>query len=452
MPNKISPFYFICIFWGPKYREAFSDWCLAALLADRNIPAMSSEHRAESRAVIVTTPSDWADLQNDANFIRMSELIDPVYIEFTPPTPDEPKMLAMSRGHKLASEFAYRNKAAGIFLTPDLILSNGSVEAIVRLAQNGKKVVLCSAVRFTEEGCVKELRDMGALRPGAALSISARDLVGVAVRNLHSETLRYEWGVPYFAESPISPFWHVPGETGLVLYSFSWAPLLVDYAAIPDHDTSTFDKWTLDGDYVYRNFGGGHEDEIHVVTDSDEIMLVSFTSEKELHFDLVPQWPFNSRIFGELARMSALSYLYHSEVMDPLKRRIFGMAVRLHSAPLNKRWKKVERRAAFTIGQSVGIHPRSQQKLGGLSRFARSPLRTAGVSMFRRLGMGGPANHWGNLVPRLRNYRSMAIHGRNLLWQEIYVARKNQVKWIVVNRRFVARRIGQKFGLPGRPQ
>ena len=66
----------------------------------------------------------------------------------------------------------------------------------------------------------------------------------------------------------------------MIIHSFSWAPLLVDYSAIKKHDTSTFENWTLDGDYIFQNFK--NIDLIHVVEDSDEIMLVSFTSEKRI--------------------------------------------------------------------------------------------------------------------------------------------------------------------------
>ena len=59
-----------------------------------------------------------------------------------------------------------------------------------------------------------------------------------------------------------------------MLHSLSWAPLLLDYGAVGDHDTSTFDQWTLDGDYLFNN--SGNMKKIHVVQDSDEIFLASW--------------------------------------------------------------------------------------------------------------------------------------------------------------------------------
>ena len=125
------------------------------------------------------------------------------------------------------------------------------------------------------------------MKNGKPLAISARKLMNLALKNLHSETLRYEFEAAYFADSPISVYWWVSPGKGMVIHSFSWAPLVVDYGALTSHDTKTFDKWTLDGDYIHRNFP--NPGDVHVVTDSDEISLVSFTKESELHFDLIPE-------------------------------------------------------------------------------------------------------------------------------------------------------------------
>jgi hypothetical protein len=80
-------------------------------------------------------------------------------------------------------------------------------------------------------------------------------MVAACVHSFHSETLRYEWESSCFTNFPAACWWRVPGEEGIVLHSLSWAPLLFDYSALGDHDTSVFDTWTLDGDYVYPKSG-----------------------------------------------------------------------------------------------------------------------------------------------------------------------------------------------------
>ena len=362
-PDIRAPFYFICVFWGERYWREFCRLCLASMLAPGNIPSLEDGIRASSRFVIVTTRADWEALQDDPTFILMKRHIEPMFIELPRPGADENKMSAMSRGHALASEAAFRARACGVYLTPDLVLSDGSVVALQRLSRAGRKVVLCVAVRFTEEGCLPELEALGVMEPGAPMVLPARTLVGVALRNIHSETRRYEWDSPYFAEVPISPYWRVSGEEGIVMHSFSWAPLLVDYSALAEHDASTFEEWTLDGDYVHRNFGDHGDEAIHVVTDSDEITLVSFTREADLHFDLTAQWWKSWRYVGPSMKLSYLWALYGSAVMDDLKRRIFDRAVRLHGADLSPRWDETESRAAAIIAAATIDPPRFSERL-----------------------------------------------------------------------------------------
>ena len=143
--------------------------------------------------------------------------------------------------------------------------------------------------------------------------------------HMHSETRRYEWDAPYFyARSPVVVWWKVP-EGGLLMHSTCWAPMVVDYSALASHDMSTLHDWTIDGDYINRNFPA--RDDVHA---SSTMMLISFTPEsrltylplKRLRTDYVPAI---SRWFKE---MNLRSFVF-SRAMDPLKRKLFAMPLRI---------------------------------------------------------------------------------------------------------------------------
>ena len=239
-------------------------------------------------------------------------------------------MAIMSSGHKVASERAFRDNAMGVFLTPDLVLSDGSVKFLNRLGNAGKTAVLCLAVRFAEEGFLSELRSRKIMIEDEPMCLDARTLVEIAIKNIHSETKRYEWFGKCFAELPISPYWQVD-EEGFLFYSFSWAPLLVDYSSLKKHDTSTFDEWTLDGDYLNKNFGSQSIENIYAVRDTDEINLISFTRESDLHFDTSPYlWCRLPKISKKMKQIF-LRELFEGPIMDDLKRKIFGEPVFMHS-------------------------------------------------------------------------------------------------------------------------
>lgn len=351
----LQPFYFTVVFWGEVHRRYFLDLLLASLLSPNNIPALNPARK--SKFLIVTTREDWEALQLELLFLQMQRYVEPVWFEMAFPHERESKMLVMSQGHKQVTMLAFADLAYGVFVTPDLVLSDGSVAAMERLAEAGKKVVLSVAIRFAQETLLAEMEREGYLKPGQPLVLPARDLMRMALQHLHTETLRYEFDAPYFAEQPISVYWQVPGGGGIIIYSFSWAPLLVDYSTLGDHDASTFDEWTMDGDYIHRNFPDPND--VYVSRDSDELVLVSFTKEADLHFDLTVdprrRW-WNG--FAAPAKSQRIRDLRDSSIMDPLKRSILTQPVYLHSADITPVWHKWRTHADDII--ATACHPRDQ--------------------------------------------------------------------------------------------
>ena len=342
-------FYFSAIFWGERYVDEYCRFCLASLLASDNIPAMSEDLRKISRLVVACPKSEWEMLQARPLFKQAAALIEPLWLELSDGTADEHKMTRMSRGHRLISERAFSDKVAAVYLTPDLMLSNGSVKSLERHARRGKAVVLCIAVRFAEEGCLRDFERFGLLKDGEPLEVHARTLSEVAVRNLHSETLGWDFEGPRFSKQPICPYWQVPGEVGVVMFGYSWAPLLVDYRALADHDTSTFDNWTLDGDYVDRNFRDLSDNRLHVVKDSDDVMLASFTRESELNIVYPRKAVLSLPLIGFATRVALIRELHSGPVMDELKRRIVSRPVFIHGGHLRQSYTDTVERASRII-------------------------------------------------------------------------------------------------------
>ena len=253
-------FYFIVVVWGERFCDYFLEYCLPSLLSPGNIPALRS--RSPSKFLIATRPEDWERIRATAIFREMERFVTPVFFEIPPCPPGRSGCEHMGVGHKLCCEFAFREKGYAMVLTPDCMLSEGSIGCLQDLAKKGAKVVLAAALRFGEEPFLDNLRQAGAIPresrrdSGDSLVISGRTMVSAAIQGFHSETLRFEWDAPYFfAQLPSAIWWRVPGEQGIVLHSLSWAPLLFDYEPLHVHDTSMFENWTIDGDYVYRNYG-----------------------------------------------------------------------------------------------------------------------------------------------------------------------------------------------------
>lgn len=441
--NTLRPFYFTVVFWGEVYRRYFLDLLLASLLSPNNIPALDPDRK--SKFLIVTTQADWDALQSEPLFQEMRRYVEPIWFEMTPPGPKDHKMRVMSQGHKIATTYAFNHKAYGMYVTPDVIISDGSVKLLQTFAEQGWKVVLVAAFRFQYETIVRVLEAEGYLQPNRALSISPRELMRIALPNLHSETRRYEFEAPYYADQPVSPYWCVPGSSDIIMHSFQWAPLLVDYAGALAHDTATFEKWTMDGDYIWRNFPDSEH--VHVVTDSDDIAYVSLTKEEDLHFDLAAQpHPFPHEVFHHFKIHRIRSFMY-SRRIDALKRAVFRTPVIFHEGPISAAHRATIERAGLVVACGS-----NRWDFGSRLRADLFEQYNAGL-VARRIGhklMASAPQLWEQVWKKNRFYQWLFIYIP--WWWLVRIAqhilrRLSPAIWLYRYRRFVWWRLMEKMGV-----
>lgn len=349
-------FHFIVVVWGERFCDYLLEYCLPSLLSPGNLPAL--ETRPPSKFLIATRPDDWERMRQTAIFQRMAQYVTPIFIEIPPCPEGRSGCEHMGIGHKLCCEMSFQEKAYAMILTPDAMLSDGTIAHLQMLANEGAELVLAVALRFGEEPFLGNLHKTGAIpsesrkQTGRPLVLSGRTLVSAAIDGFHSESLRYEWNAPYFnARLPSATWWRVPQENGIVVHSLSWAPLLMSYKAVDTHDTSTLDHWTIDGDYVHKNFNDAGK--LRIITDSDFAFLASWGpmddrphSLKSVPYLTVP-W------IGQLLRKIMFREAFYSPIFDPLKREIFYKPVYWHSRPLNKQWDKTEAQARKTLRSAL---------------------------------------------------------------------------------------------------
>ena len=350
------PFHFIVVLWGRHFTNCFLEYCVPSLLSPGNLPALSTRQR--SKILIATTPQDWADIQSSNIFRSLKRYVDPVYLEISPCPKDKSGCQHMGVGHTIACKIAYDAKAYAAILTPDCMLSDGTIRNLQKHAERGVQLVWVAALRFGEEPFLGHLKAMrlipdGSRRDsGSPLVISGREMVRAGVNGMHSETLTYEWEAPYFHSVPSAVWWEVPGESGIVLHSLSWAPLLLDFAAVRAHDTSTLENWTIDGDYAFKNLGTAAK--VHVVQDSDEMFLCSWGPLADRAFDLKPRFNHRFNWVNSLLKGRELNAAFYGPYFDPLKRQFFFLPVHWHANELNEKCRQVERKAQKILSIYLG--------------------------------------------------------------------------------------------------
>jgi len=346
------PFYFNIVFWGERFRNYLLSYCIPSLLAPGNLPCLSN--KIQNKFLLCCPQEDWDALQGVPIFLACKQHIAPVHIAIPYPEPDTPSCIHMGIGHTAATEMAFRDKAYFVALTPDLIVSDGVFRTVEQHARNGAPIVYTVALRFSEEHLFKAMRREGLLDDNAPLATTAkplvangRQLVRVGLESFHSETLRYEWAAPYYSESPVATFWRVPNHDGCIIYSFSWAPLLLDYGTITAHNTETFKNWTFDGDYVYKNFNTPKK--IVAIQDSDEAMLVSWAPWADKFLSLEPRHTSKIKLINNLKKSFYLYKIYYSKTMDPLKRHLFNIPVYWHADDYGSAYIALTKRTKYEI-------------------------------------------------------------------------------------------------------
>jgi hypothetical protein len=163
----LRPFYFVVVFWGETFRNYLADYCLPSLLAPGNIPAL---RRGNHKFIFCTTRQDWEAISATVIVSVLKKHIEPHFIEIPPAPPGMSGCEHMGLGHKAAAEMAYRDGAYGVFLTPDLMISDGTVAALCRHALTGTRVVLVAALRFGEEPLFQRLAAASVLKTGERAS------------------------------------------------------------------------------------------------------------------------------------------------------------------------------------------------------------------------------------------------------------------------------------------
>ena len=374
----MRPFYFVVSFWGAEFREHFLRLAAASILAPGNIPSLSN--RDGSRFLICTTADDWAAIQRDPTFQLLASLIEPVFIELRRPAPDFLKPILrekrrrggdsssrpgeregefniapndvltgpayaemeqigreigheltvhhhyalriffMSNGHKAGACRAFSDNANAVFLAPDFVTSDGTVIELERLVREGHKVVLTTSLRFAQDECLAAFSAAGLMEPGKPMVLSPRYLVSTMFKYMHPETACFEFDSPYFCDTATSSLWRVPGDDGVLLHNLNFYPLLVNYSGLTHHQAEYFDiGGTIDGKYIAMHFDPNRE--VTVVTDSDRLMLASFTRQSEYYFPVTTSWRKTWSWFGAAYKTGLIRRTLYSPMGDPVKRR-----------------------------------------------------------------------------------------------------------------------------------
>jgi hypothetical protein len=318
--QPLSPARFdaVTVVWGEQYRQLFVDLCVPNQATPGNLGALP----AGSRYRVFTSPEDAAFLRSHPA-LREAGALTAVDIIAVPQLADASidPFVRMTACHRQALLDAAAAGAAMIVLSPDIVISEGTLAAVVRRRERGARAIVCSGVRLERDGFLKTLAATGGPR-----AMPPRELVGLGLRHLHPFTVAHMADSRRTALDPVGVLWNVRSE-GLLARYFYLHPLMVE----PPRGDVVLDG-TIDQHFVFHTYPS--RDDIHLVSDSDELQVFELS-----HVDAAPR----ETGPGQISAWRAASVLCRC---DPYQQSYWQAPIRLHAGDIGASWRPVEDESA----------------------------------------------------------------------------------------------------------
>ena len=258
--------------WGADYINLFLDLGILNQLSPGNLPALPPG----SRYRIFTAAVDLPQLMSSARLDEVRQVLPVDLVAVNMSDADRqtrPRTVAnahkrMIACHRRAASDAAEQGRGMIFLSPDLVLTEGAMATLLRRHAEGARAVLCTALRLSLEGFT------AAQSSGGPVALAPRALVRQALPHLHPATLSLmiDGGSNYRTAAywPVRPGAGAPLE-GVLIRTFTLHPLLVD----PVRRTE-LPGGPIDSHYVRHCVPDLRQ--VHVIDDSDELAVFELTS------------------------------------------------------------------------------------------------------------------------------------------------------------------------------
>ena len=324
-------FHIIVPVWGESYTRLFAEVSLPTLLAPGNIPALP--HRERHVFSIYTTPDSRCLIESTPAFARLKEFI---RVEFHPVRARVDQIGnpydVQSDCYRRAIRHADAVDKAIVFLTPDIVMSDGSLRGLARIAASSARAVIGVGVRLDKAQVRDRLLAHHCSATGDAIAITPHALARLALKTLHPIAKAHMFHAEGEHLGPSNLYWRV-GSEGLLARCFHLHPFLV----YPRVKNAPFAK-SIDGDYLEA--ACPDPDDIHVITDSDEFSAWEL-SDADRRLPMVPR----SLPLADLAKW----------VRDKTTQRHRGLiqkVIRLHCGVTDHAlWQRVERESSEAVGK-----------------------------------------------------------------------------------------------------
>ena len=296
---------------------------LPSLLAKNNVPAMAKAVRTRLRIHTTLTFKD--KIEGNILFQRMAKVAD-TKVTIDPGIDLSNPTLSHHRVWTNARKNAKSIDAYVLFIAPDSVWSNGSLNHFANILKKRPGAIFFPGFRATQETFCTDIKKIFP-DTDIPIELSSRDLMRIAARNMSPLMTVFLHDSPSFPKHAENILWPVADEGFIVRQPIAHSFFAIGPEGI---DINEYSLPASDRDL----------EKIHWVTDSDNIMFVSFSP-----LCAYTEW-YTSR--GPMSSVSVAQYSLSIDnpIVDVLSRRAF----RFHSEPCTEAlWRQEQRKSDIFI-------------------------------------------------------------------------------------------------------
>lgn len=370
--------------WGETYVQCFVELSLPTLLSPGNLPAIQDTN---SLYHIFTRSIDRPAIEAAPSFQRLADCIAVKITEVDEiVSRTDNRYLIQSDCYRLGIEEADRSNAAMIFLNADVVVADGGIRYLADKVASGVRSIEVLGIRLNKSPVSTRLLTLSS---NGVISISPRELVRIAIENLHQITRTHLYHGEGEELMPAGLMWRV-GNEGILARCFHLHPILV----YPQVQNAPFGR-SIDDDYVMSAIP---DNKSLIIGDSDEFCACEL-SDDDRRMNTIPRGDSPDRSIAQWAYFNA----------RPRHHELLRHVIRLHDGMRNPSlWKTVEAESNQVVDRvltsladpdSLGVFPPPE---ADSSSFPSDPFSQGAADLLQ--GKEAPPSKIRSLLSRMRQF------------------------------------------------
>jgi hypothetical protein len=197
------------VLWGDWHVDMFLNANLPTLLAPGNLPRFVQQVNCEY--LIHTTFADAERMEASESFRQLRTLLK-VTVKINRYAAVRNPIGMHHKAWAIGARLARRRNAFVLLMPPDVVWADGTFAALGAALEAGKKAIFMTYPRVVSESLVPEMRQRFPADGDSACSVPPKEMMTLAMRNLHPLMMAYLRDCPHFPIHAEMVMWPVPGD------------------------------------------------------------------------------------------------------------------------------------------------------------------------------------------------------------------------------------------------